>query len=306
VFDAVFSFGMLSATILLSIPYVLAALGGTTSERSGVVKIALEGMIVVGAFTAAAVTWWTKNPWVGLAAAVPAGMLAALLHAIATVTFRTDQIISGLALNLLALGATKFGAKVLWGKPHSENIAKLPTLWALAPDAQGVATFFHTLLAQPMVILTVTLAVIVWLLHSRTRLGMRIRAVGENPAACDTLGISVPRLRYIGVVLSGAFASLGGAWLAFEVSQFSDRMSAGKGYIAMAAVVFGKWRSWGAVTACLLFGASEALQQRLQVAGTRIPSEFTGMLPYVLTIIAVAGLVGRARPPAGLGIPYEK
>jgi len=304
--EAIFAFGMLTATIRLSIPYILAALGGASSERAGVVNIALEGILVTGAFTAAAVTYATGSPWIGLFCAVPAGIAVAALHALATVTFRADQIISGLAVNLFALGATKFGAKLIWGKPHSENITKLPTVWKLDHEAGGAATLAHTVLAEPMVLLAAALIVAVWLLHGRTVLGLRLQAVGENAHAVDTLGLSVPRLRWTGVLASGALASLGGAWLAFDVTQFSNGMSAGKGYIAMAAVVFGKWRPLGATLACLLFGASEALQQRLQVANVKVSSELIGTLPYVLTIVALVGLVGRARPPAALGVPYEK
>jgi len=305
-FGAIVSFSMLTATTRLSVPYVLAALGGTSSERAGVVNIALEGVLVTGAFASAAVTHWTGSPWVGMAAAVPAGVLIAYVHALATVTFKADQIISGLAVNLLALGATKFGAKLVWGKPHSDNIAKLPTIWERDPDAGGLATFVHTLLAEPMVLLTILLVAAAWLLHTRTVLGLRLRAVGENAHAVDTLGLPVGGLRYTGVLMSGGFAALGGAWLAFDVTQFSSGMSAGKGYIAMAAVVFGKWHPLGATAACLLFGASEAFQLRLQAASVQVPSELVGTLPYLLTIVALVGLVGRARPPASLGVAYEK
>jgi simple sugar transport system permease protein len=317
VLEHLFTFTTLSATVLLSIPYVLAALGGVSSERGGVVNIALEGIITVGAFAAAAVTFFTGSPLLGLLGAVLAGIAASALHALITVTVKADQIISGLAVNLLAAGATKFGTHVIWNKPNSDNIATLPKLWTAGPDASGVVTFLHTMTGQPMVLLTIALVVAITLLHTRTVLGLRLRAVGEHAGAADTLGLSVPGLRYTGVLLSGALAGLAGAWLAFNVSQVYEGMSAGKGYIAMAAVVFGRWHPLGATAGCLLFGFSGALAEALErwkstlpTEGrpllAQIPGELIGAIPYVLTILALVGLVGRARPPASLGTPYEK
>lgn len=291
---------LLSQTLLIAVPLVLAALGGTCSERSGVVNIALEGILLSGAFAAATTAYAAGNVWAGLAAATAAGLLVSLAHAYLTVTMRVDQIISGLAINLFVSGATEYGAHIVWPGSASRAIPVLPAWRPLGVD------ILDTLLGRPLVLLTAMLVFGIWFLMTRTVLGLRLRAVGENPAACDTLGVSVWKLRYTGVGLSGVLAGLGGAWLAFNVAQFQHGMSAGKGYIAMAAVVFGKWNPLGATLACLLFAFSESLGARLEARGIGIPGELLGTLPYVLTIVALVGVVGRARAPAALGVPYEK
>lgn len=295
---------LLSQTILISIPFILAALGGTCSERSGVVNIALEGILLGGAFGTAVAAFATKSPWIGLAAGVGVGMLVSLLHSFLTVTIKVDQIISGLAINIFVAGATEYGRHLVWQGPESRTLPLLPK-WKVLTAGRW-SDLANTLLGHPLVLATLLLIPVIWLLIARTRFGLRLRAVGENPAACDTLGISVPGLRYSGVLLSGALAGLGGAWLAFNISQFQPGMSAGKGFIAMAAVVCGKWNPLGAVAACLLFGFSDALATSLERWGVEIPSQILKTIPYVLTIIAVAGLVGRARAPAALGVPYQK
>lgn len=291
---------VISQTFLIAVPLVLAALGGTCSERSGVVNIALEGILLSGAFAAATVAYATGNVWVGLKAGVAVGLLVSLVHAYLTVTMRVDQIISGLAINLFVAGATEYGAHIVWPASASRTIAVLPAWRPFDVDV------LDTVFGRPLVLLTAILVFAVWFLMTRTVLGLRLRAVGENPAACDTLGVSVWKLRYIGVGLSGVLAGLGGAWLAFNVAQFQHGMSAGKGYIAMAAVVFGKWNPLGATLACLLFAFSESLGARLEAHKVGVPSELLSTLPYVLTIVALVGAVGRARAPAALGVPYEK
>jgi len=294
---------LLSQTALISIPFVLAALGGTCSERSGVVNIALEGILLGGAFGTAVVAFATKNPWVGLMAGVAAGVLVSSFHSFLTVTIKVDQIISGLAINIFVAGATEYGMHLIWKGTESRSIPILPKWTVLG--AGRWSDLVNTLLGHPLVLATLLLVPAIWILVPRPRFGLRLQAVGENPAACDTLGISVPGLRYSGVLLSGALAGLGGCWLAFNISQFQHGMSAGKGFIAMAAVVCGKWNPLGAVAACLLFGFAGALAASCERWGVRVPSELISTLPYVLTMIAVAGLVGRARAPAALGTPYE-
>lgn len=366
---------LLSQTILISVPFVLAALGGTCSERSGVVNIALEGILLAGAFGAAVGAFLTKSAWIGLAAGVTAGILVSSLHALIAVAFKIDQIISGLAINLLVAGGTEYGMHLVWKGAASRSIPVLPK-WTVLSTSRW-SDLANTVLGLPLVAATVLLVPLVWLLIARTRFGLRLRAVGENPAACDTLGISVPRMRTAGVLLSGSLAGLGGVWLAFNIGQFQHGMSAGKGFIAMAAVVCGKWNPLGAAAACLLFGFSGAFaaawerwnpvlsqgsllivlavlgaaavaalvgaavyrNRNPRSAGRRVllglgvalaigagtlawasrrtleegtamrlyvPGELLSTLPYVLTMVAVAGLVGRARSPAALGIPYEK
>jgi general nucleoside transport system permease protein len=291
---------LVSQTVLISIPLVLAALGGTSSERSGVVNIALEGILLGGAFAAAAVAHLTGSVLIGALAGVAAGMSISIVHALLSVTMRADQIISGLAINLFVAGAAEYGGHLVWPGAESRS---LPPLSSWAPTGIDLV---DTLIGRPFVLVTAGLVACIWFLGARTVFGLRQRAVGENPGACDTLGVSVTRMRYASVLMSGALAGLGGAWLAFNVGQFQHDMSAGKGYIAMAAVVFGKWNPLGATAACLLFGFSEALAASLERWRVPVPSELISTLPYVLTVVALVGVVGRARAPASLGVPYEK
>ena len=293
--------GFAAQTIRISVPYTLAAVGATFSERGGVVNIALEGMLLVGAFAAVLGTHLTGSPWIGLACAVGAGALLALVHAIVTVSLRADQIISGVALNLFAVGMTKFLLKMFFGSSsNSSRVEGLPAMsesLARLPAVGGIV-------ANPLILTAVVLIVISHLVLFRTRFGLRLRAVGEHPEAADTAGLSVNGLRYVGVIVSGVFAGLGGAWLAFEQHSFTDGMSSGRGYIALAAMIVGKWTPLGATAACVLFAAAETLQIVLQ--GGRIPAQFLQMLPYVITIVALAGFIGRATPPAADGVPYRK
>lgn len=297
-------FLLLMLTTLMSVPLVLAALGGVCSERSGVVNIALEGILLAGAFGTAAVSHATGSPWAGLLGGVAAGILAAALHAFMTVTTKVDQIISGLAVNILVAGVTEYGATLVWPGSASRTIPTLPA-WNPLP-AGGIGDFINTLIGKPLVIVTPLIVAGVWFLIAKTRFGLRLRAVGENPGACDTVGLSVPGLRYSGVLLSGALAGLGGAWLAFYINQFQHGMSAGKGFIAMAAVVVGRWNPLGAAAACVLFAFATALGSGCERWKVPVPSELINTLPYVLTIVAVAGFVGRAKAPAALGVAYEK
>jgi simple sugar transport system permease protein len=293
---------LISQTILVSVPFVLAALGGTCSERGGVVNIALEGILLGAAFTTAAVGWATGSAWLGLLGGLAAGVAISALHALISVALKVDQIISGLAINILVSGATEYGMHLLWAGTTSRTIPVLPS-WRLL-EGGGFADLINTLLGRPIVIATLVLVPAIWALHEKTRFGLRLRATGENPGAAATLGVSVHGIRTRGVLLSGALAGLGGAWLAFNISQFQHGMSAGKGFIAMAAVVSGKWSPIGATLACLLFGLSEALAAACERWGLSVPSELISTLPYLLTVALVAGFVGRARAPASLGIPY--
>ena len=285
----IFKIALLFSTIRLATPLLLAALGGLWSERSGVINIGLEGMMLAGAFTAAVVTHFSQNPWVGLAAAIGAGVLTALVHAFVCITCKADQVVSGTAINILF-----FGLPALLSGAFFESTGATPQL----PKAQ--------LLPTAPIVLAFALVPITWYVLNRTPFGLRLRAVGENPEAADTAGIRVEMLRYAGVMLSGALAAIGGAYLSIgQSSLFTRNMSAGRGFIALAALIFGKWRPVQTMLACLLFGLAEAVSIQMQGV-TPIPVEFIQMIPYVLTIVVLAGFIGMSRPPRALGQPYEK
>jgi simple sugar transport system permease protein len=287
----VIDLALVASAFRLATPLLFAALGGVVSERSGVVNIALEGKLLAGAFAAAVAAEATGNPWMGVAAAVGAGMLIGLLHAVFGVWLRGDQIVVGVALNLFVAGVTQFLMAYLYGS--SANTPPFPGFGSAG-----------TLWFPPLVWWALLLVPVVHLYLRRTRAGLRLEAVGEHPEAAETLGVNPLRVRFAGVVLAGALAGLGGAYLALETTQFVKNMSAGRGFIALAAVIFGKWRPFGAAGACLFFGLAEAVQIRLQ--GFGIPTQFVQMIPYLLTMVALAGFVGRSRPPAGLGKPLAR
>lgn len=291
----------IAASLRISVPYTLAALGATFSERGGVINIALEGIMLNGALAYVLGAHATGSAWAGIATALAAGVLTALLHALVTVRFRADQITSGLGINLLAAGLTKFVLTQVFGSSsNSSRVAGLPE-WDLLGLARLPA--LGPVLGTPLVIITLGLALAGQALLFRSVFGLRLRSVGERPEAAATLGLSVTRYRYAGVLLSGALAGLAGAWLASEQHSFTDGMTNGRGYIAIAAMIVGKWSPLGAAAACLLFGAAEALQITLQ--GSGFPSELLQMLPYLVTMLALAGFIGRAIPPRALGTPYD-
>lgn len=293
--------GFLAQTVRISVPYAFGAVGCCFSERGGVINIAIEGIFLISALAYTLGAHYSGNGWIGLGAALLAGIVTAALHGLVTITFRADQITSGIGINLLALGLTRFVLKAVFhSSSNSERVAGIPNAeWPGLAGLPGIGS----LLQNPLVWIAVaSVAFAAWLLF-RTPFGLRLRSVGEHPEAAASLGLSVVRLRYAGVLLSGAFASLGGAWLASDQRSFTDAMSAGRGYIALAAMIVGKWNPWGAAAACLLFGAAETLQIRLQGAG--MPNEFLQMLPYLVTMAVLAGAIGRSRPPAAVGKPYD-
>lgn len=304
--------GLLGAsTLRIAVPYVLAALGGFYSERAGVINIALEGMLLNGAFACVLVASacegagvpGTQAAWLGVVAAATAGAGTGALHALVCVRFGADQIVSGLGINLLAAGATKFLLTVVFGSAaNSSRIAGIPN-WTLPVLAEWDVT--RVLFCTPLVVLTLAAVVVSILVARRTTFGLRLHAAGEHPEAARSLGVRVARLRWYGLAASGALAGLGGAWLALEQHQFTAGMSSGRGFIALAALIFGKWTPHGAAAACLLFGFAEAMQIQLQGSGVAIPSQFVQTLPYLVTMVALAGAIGRARPPAALGKPLE-
>jgi ABC-type uncharacterized transport system permease subunit len=290
-----------AAMLRISVPYALAAAGATFSERGGVINIALEGIMLNGALAYVLGAWFSGNPWLGVLAAIAAGIATAALHALVTVAFRADQITSGLGINLLAAGLTKFTLTQVFDS--SSNSARVPGLPLLPLPWIGDWPGLGPVLAAPLVLIAIALvAGGQWLLF-RSVFGLRLRAMGEHPEAGAALGLSVRGYRVLGVLISGLMAGLAGAWLASEQHSFTDGMTGGRGYIALAAMIVGRWSPLGAAAACLLFGAAEALQIQLQ--GSGFPSELLQMLPYLVTMLALAGLIGRAIPPRAVGTPYD-
>ncbi len=281
-------------TIRIAIPYLFAASGGVLAERAGVVSLALEGFMLTGAFAAAIGSWMTGDPWLGILCGVAAGALFGLLHAVACIRFRADQIVAGIAINLLVIGLTRLGLQLAFDS--SSNSPRVEGFSATT----GSGGLLLATLQNPLVIAGLLLVpALTWVMY-RTPFGLRVRAVGEHPAAAESVGVRVRPVRYVAVVMSGVLASLGGVYLALDQHQFTDNMTAGRGFIALAAVIFGRWDPARAGLACFLFAAAETLQIALQ--GTQaVPSQFVQMIPYVLTIVALTGLVGRSIPPAALG-----
>ena len=290
-----FTFTLIWSTIRLSTPLILAALGGLFSERSGIINIALEGMMLAGAFTAAAMTYATGSPWLGLLAAMAAGAAIAGIHALACIRYRADQVVVGTAINILMIGLPGFLSGALFLSSGSTPQLPIEQLIPMAP-----------------ILMAFGLVPTTWYLLYRTPFGLRLRAVGENPEAADAAGIDVARIRYSGVLLSGALAAVGGAYLSIgQSSLFTRNMTSGRGFIALAALIFGKWRPVQTLVACLFFGFTEAMTIQMQgvvklPSGEDIPVQFIQMVPYVLTMIVLAGFIGQSRAPRALGRPYEK
>jgi simple sugar transport system permease protein len=304
--EVVVSWSALTAAMLrYATPLTFAALGGLVSERAGVVNIALEGMMLMGAFFGAYGADKTDS-WVGgIVIGVLAGMALAAVHAIFAVSLRADQIVSGTALNFIALGLTGYLYVDVYGDQGTpDNLPAVPDV-NLPTDSLG---FIGQAISQLNLLVWGSLlaVILVWLVVFRTRLGLRLRSVGENPRAAETVGIGVFRVRYAAVIASGGLAALGGAFLSIGfVHSFSQNMTAGRGFIALAALIFGRWRPGGLLAATLLFGFSSALAQRLPEFSPQLATLFQA-LPYVLTLIAVAGVVGRSTPPAADGVPYTR
>jgi ABC-type uncharacterized transport system permease subunit len=371
----ILTISLLFSTIRLATPLVLAALGGLYSERSGVINIALEGLMLAGAFTAASVTFYAHNPWVGLGGAIVAGATVAFIIALACIRFKADQVVTGTGINILFIGlpAVLSGALFL-SSGSTPQIPKEQTLPMLSHLLPGFIPQWR-ILSEISVISLLALVLIFatrYVLY-RTPFGLRLRAVGENPEAADAAGVGVNRMRYVGVILSGALAAIGGAYLSIgQSSLFTRNMTAGRGFIALAALIFGKWRPVQTMLACLLFGFADAVTIQLQgvpvsiefilktvtalflilviwliahqfpvfkqhpaikllgmlvVAGVawlsfnvvinyylraranwslEIPVQFIQMIPYLVTIVVLAGFIGQSRAPRALGIPYQK
>ncbi|RVV96655.1 ABC transporter permease [Mesobaculum littorinae] len=319
---------ILDSTVRLAIPLLFACLAGLFSERAGIVDIGLEGKMLVAAFFSAAVAALTGSVWLGLLAGIAAALIFALIHGLASITFRGDQLISGVAINFLASGMTVLIAQDWFsqgGRTPSLsgtgrfNSIDLPGANALeaahaAAESPGMglsAIYWELLSGHTILVYVGFLAVpITWWVLFRTRFGLRLRAVGENPGAVDTAGVSVVRLRYAAVLICGLLSGLAGAYLATGLAAgFTRDMTAGRGYIALAALIFAKWRPVYALGACLLFGFLQAVSNRFNVIDLgliEIPNAFVLALPYILTVVILAGFVGKAIPPRAGGQPYVK
>ncbi|ASQ91086.1 ABC transporter permease [Prosthecochloris sp. GSB1] len=280
----------LMQALRIAVPYTLTSVGATFSERGGVVNLALEGLILAGAFGAAVGQHFSGSAFLGVLLGVALGLLVALLHAFVTVSLKADQIVTGIAINILVMGATRFGLTLLFGSSmNSERI-----------DGIAAATVFQ----DPIFLMAVASVAMGHFVLFRTPFGLRLRATGESAETVDAAGVSVVRMRYAGVLISGMLAALGGVFLAFQQHSFTDGMSAGRGYIALAAMIIGKWTPVGAALASLLFAGAESLELWLQTGF--LPTQFVQALPYLITLFVLAGFVGRSRAPKEAGVPYEK
>ena len=298
--------GLFASTLQYATPLAFAAIGGVVCERSGVVNIGLEGMMLMGAFFGIWAAAWSGTWTAGLLVAMVAGGLLASIHAIFTIHLRADQIVIGTAMNFLALGITGYVFIDVYGDQGTPaNVSMVPDVSIPGiRSIPGIAGVFGSLNLMVWLLFALIIGVHVVLFH--TPIGLRIRAVGEHPRAADTVGIPVFGVRYASVIASGMLAALGGAYLSIGfVGSFDQDMTAGRGFIALAAMIFGKWRPFGAFGACLLFGFASALADRLQ-SSANVSVNLLSTLPYVLTLIALVGLIGRSRPPAADGRPYIK
>src|SRR6266487_384890 len=314
-FKALTSSNTWQTALLFAALLVLPALGGVISERSGVVNIAMEGMMLTGAFAAVMITLLFHNLGVndtlcvilGVLAAILAGGAMALIHAVVSINFKANQIVSGVAINIFALGLTSYLVYVL--TPAGQGVPSLPASLLLPTPSWGPLSkipWLGNVLFQQNIIFYIAILILIGVqfLLFRTNIGLRIRAVGEHPQAADTAGVNVRLLRYLCVISSGLLSGLAGAYLSLGIAGiFNPNMTAGAGFIALAAMIFGKYTPWGAGVACLIFGLGEALSPRLQ--GTGVSASLLSTIPYILTLVALVGLVGRTVPPAADGIPYE-
>lgn len=318
--DAITLIELLSSSVRFATPLLLACLAGLFSERAGIFDIGLEGKMLAAAFLAAAVAFTTGSAWLGLLAGIAISLVMSAIHGVASITFRGNQLISGVALNFLASGLTVVVAQH-WFKqggrtPSLSDSGRFQgiTLPGASDDAQGLLGAIYGQLISghsALVYLSLLCVPLTWWLLFRTRFGLRLRAVGENPAAVDTAGVSVVRLRFWAVVICGVLCGIAGAYMSTSLQAgFVKEMTAGRGYIALAALIFAKWRPWSALGACYLFGFLQALSLRpdifVHTLGFKVPVQLLDVLPYILTVVILAGFVGKAIPPRAGGEPYVK
>lgn len=303
-FGSAATLSILTVSLTQATPITFGALTGICSERTGVVNIGIEGMLLTAAFFGFMVGVYTHNPFLALSAAIVSSALMGLLHAVLSITFRVDQIISGTVINILAVGVTGYLNRQLFTAGAPPGLAAFPRL--NVPGLSDLPWIGPILFQQkPLALTAIVLVFVVHFTLFRTRWGLRTRAVGEHPLAADTVGVNVNRQRYINVVIGGAIAGLGGAFFTLEsVPHFEPLMTNGIGFIGLAAMIVGKWTPFGAWGAALLFGVAEAIPVAMQIQGINVPYQLISLLPYVLTIVVVTGVVGRATPPAADGQPY--
>ncbi|MDN5342064.1 ABC transporter permease [Oceanotoga sp. DSM 15011] len=309
IFTALISPLFYKLTILSALPLIFASIGGVFTEKTGVTNIALEGIMKLGAFTSTAFTFLTGNVWIGLLMGIISGAILAYLHAYVSIEWGADQIVSATALIILAQGIVGFLMVPVFNQEgQSDFVSKIPLV--RIPAIQKIP-FIGEIFGEITIFFYIAIVVIIasWYLLYKTPLGLRMRAVGENPKAADTLGVNVKGIRYFGVLMSGLLAGLGGVYIVLgDLGQFQEHMPAGKGFIALAAMILGNWNPIGAMWASLLFGAAEAMNIQLQTL-LELPSEakaLLNLLPFILTLIVVGGFVGKTRAPAASGKSYEK
>ncbi|WP_069649139.1 ABC transporter permease [Caloranaerobacter ferrireducens] len=300
---------VVASALRLATPLIFASLGGVFSERSGVVNIALEGIMINGAFFSILTTEFTDLPWLGVLVAAIVGILTSLILAFLAIHLKADQVVTGVAINLLAASLTAFLLEMVWHRSGQTDPVESAIRAKPIPLINKIPIIGDlTSQLTPFVYLAILAVIVSYYVLYKTPFGLRVRAVGEHPRAADTVGINVYKIRYICVMISGALAGIAGSALSLgAISLFREGMTAGKGFIALAAMIFGKWHPVGAFLACLFFGFTEAIQIQASTLGLGfIPSEFLQTIPYIATILALAGVVGRAVAPAADGIPYEK
>ena len=299
---------ILASALRTATPIALAAYSGVLAERAGVVNIAIEGMMLMAAMVGDLAMLYTGSIWVGIFAGLLAAGVLALLHGALSITFKTDQIISGTAINIFSMGVTGFAYKRFLATPELSRPSPSTLQPIEIPLLKDIPVLGDVLFRnRPIVYLMLILTFVIWYALFKTPWGLRVRAVGEHPKAADTMGINVYRTRYIAVFLSGLLAGLAGLWFSLEqVGHFDMLMTNGKGFIGLAAMIFGKWNPLGALAAALIFGLPEAVQINLAMSLPNVPYQFMSMIPYILTIIVLTGVVGRAVSPAADGTPYNK
>jgi len=303
----IFTPTLAAATLGMATPLIFGSISGTFSERTGVINLGIEGMMLMGAFGAGMATLITGNPWIGVLFGGLLGAVMGLIHAVMCIRFRANQSVVGVGINIMAAGIPAIILQFYWGNPGRtpllesiENIS-IPLISRVPVLGEMIGKL------NPLTYLALLLVLVSHIIIFKTPFGLRMRAVGHHPKAVDTVGVNVFRIRYICVVTSGFLAGIGGSYLAVaQLSMFVNGMTAGRGFVALAAMIFGKWTPLGCLGAALLFGFSDALQMTLQAQGVPIPSDFLLMVPYILTMIALAGFVGKAVAPASNGKPYIK
>jgi ABC-type uncharacterized transport system permease subunit len=300
VIESILTYTFFMQVFRMFTPYYLGASAANFSERSGVVNIAIEGFMIISAFSYAAITISTQNPMIGLLGGLLTGTLFSLFFSLFTIKLKINQIVIGVGFNLLMAGLAKFLMLLFFqsssNTPGFPRIPRLPLLKSIP--------MLGDLAGDSIIIFAILLLFISQIVLFKTKFGLRLRSVGENPEASETLGIKVRMYKLGGVVICGILASLGGIWLASNQGSFSDGMIAGRGYIAIAAMIIGKWKPINIFFACLMFAFFESLEIALQISGSGIPSQFVQMLPYLITVLVLIGFVGKTKPPAADGIPY--